>query len=66
MIDKNYARYIRKDFLKPLIEAEDGPITEVKVVVEHEDCSTRKLDPFDLQNGIRWQIHRLQSGGGGN
>jgi hypothetical protein len=34
MIDKSYGTYIRKDVLKPLIEAEDGPIPEGKVAHE--------------------------------
>jgi hypothetical protein len=69
MIDKNYGRYIRKDFLKPLIEAEDGPIPEAKVAVEHESVRgenrTLNRTPATLRtkSGGRTTAYRVEAGG---
>ena len=68
MIDKSYGTYIRKDVLKPLIEAEDGPIPEGKVAVERSYVQRenrtldRPLRPSRRESGKGSTGYKVEAG----
>jgi hypothetical protein len=63
MIEQSYGRYIRSDFLRPLLEAGELSGPEAKVAVEHRDVRRENRTPHTRPECNASK--RLQSGGRG-